>query len=419
MGKIYPVQCLLLMILVINCSKESDKIIAKVNDEFISASKFKVSYSQFLENNLLSDNLLNRYAFINNLIDEILFVEYATDINIDSDSIFLENKSKIYDQLLLNDYFEKEIESDFKINETESRQLFSWDNTSLHVRHLFSKDSNKIKKIHEDLSNGGSWELIARESFRDSTLKNNGGDLGWIKLGDSDPFFEFAAFSMDIGSVSKPVRIRTGYSIIQLLDKTYETFLSEKDYLNSKSDMTRLAKYYKKQFKIREYMDSIQKELNIKFSENVFNELYKTIFFFNGGKDIKLNEKLLIFKDGSWDLEMAIRSLSELSNDQLGRIETESDLKDAIKGLIVRSHFLKDAKELGFDKRLRFKDAYKKLVNRDKVKFVLDAINTDNDIDNPDYEKQKKLKYFNFRKELSKQSEVYIDSLLLKTMVLS
>ncbi len=109
MGKIYPVQCLLLMILVINCSKESDKIIAKVNDEFISASKFKVSYSQFLENNLLSDNLLNRYAFINNLVDEILFVEYATDINIDSDSIFLENKSKIYDQLLLNDYFEKEI----------------------------------------------------------------------------------------------------------------------------------------------------------------------------------------------------------------------------------------------------------------------------------------------------------------------
>ena len=230
MKKILFIQYLLLISFMTNCSKEGDKIVAEVNDELISVSNFRISYNKFLESNLLSDNLLNRYAFINNMIDEILFVKYATEINIDSDSIFLDNKSKIYDQLLLNNYFEKEIESDFKVNETESRQLFSWNNSSLRVRHLFSKDSNKIKKIYKELDNGGSWELIARECFRDSTLKNNGGDLGWIRLGDSDPFFEFAAFSMNIGSVSKPIRIRNGYSIIQLLDKTYENFLSEKDY---------------------------------------------------------------------------------------------------------------------------------------------------------------------------------------------
>ena len=216
------------MIVTINCSKENDKIVAKVNDEPISVSNFRVSYNKFLESNMIPDNLLNRYAFINNMIDEILFVNYATEINIDGDSLFSENKSKIYDQLLLNDYFEKEIESEFKVNETESRQLFSWNNTALRVRHLFSKDSNKIKKIYRDLDNGGSWELIARESFRDSTLKNNGGDLGWISLGGSDPFFEFAAFSMELDSISKPIRTRNGYSIIQLLDKTYETFLREK-----------------------------------------------------------------------------------------------------------------------------------------------------------------------------------------------
>ena len=407
------------MSVTINCSKENDKILAKVNDELISVSNFRVSYNKFLESNMLSDNLLNRYAFINNMIDEILFVNYATEINIDRDSLFSDNKSKIYDQLLLNDYFEKEIESEFKVNETESRQLFSWNNTTLRVRHLFSKDSNKIKKIYRDLDNGGSWELIARESFRDSTLKNNGGDLGWISLGDSDPFFEFAAFSMELDSVSKPIRTRNGYSIIQLLDKTYETFLREKDYLNSKLDMIKLARYYKKQFIIRDYMDGIQNELNIRFTESAFNELYKTIFYLNNNGDIRHDEEILVFKDGSWDQKTAIRGLSKLSKDQLGKIESKSDLKNALNGLILRSHFLKNAKKLGLDKKTKFKMAYKNLVDKDKVKFVLDMINVGIDITDPDYEKQKRLKYFNFREELSQHNKILIDSLVLKTMVLS
>ena len=183
--------------------------------------------------------------------------------------------------------------------------------------------------------------------------------------------------------------------------------------------MIKLARYYKKQFKIRDYMDGIQNELNIRFSENAFNELYKTIFFLNNNGDIKLDEEVLVFKDGSWDLETAIRSLSKLSKDQLGKIESKSDLKDAIKGLVLRSHFLKNAKKLGIDKKSNFKIAYENLVDKDKVKFVLDMINVEIDITDPDYEKQKRLKYFNFREELSQHNKILIDSLVLKTMVLS
>ncbi len=419
MKKIFFIQYLIVVSFVTNCSKEGNKIVAEVNDELIRVSNFKISYNKFLESNLLSDNLLNRYAFINNMIDEILFAKYATELNIDSDSIFLNNKSKIYDQLLLNNYFEKEIESEYKINETESRQLFSWNNSVLNVRHLFSKDSNKIERMYKDIKGGGSWNLIARECFRDSILKNNGGDLGWIKLGDSDPFFEFAAFSMDIGSVSRPVRTRNGYSIIQLRDKTYEGFLSEDEYLNSKSDMIRLARYYKKQFKIRDYMDSVQKKLNIRFLDSVLDELYKIIFYLNNDRDIKLDEKLLVFKNGYWNLEETIKKLSTLSNDQLGKIESKSDLEDAIKGLVVRSYFLQNAKELGLEKKSTFKVAYKNLVDRDKVKYVLEMINIGLDKNDPDYEKQKRTKYFNFREQLSQNNVILIDSLVLKTMVLS
>ena len=64
----------------------------------------------------------------------------------------------------------------------------------------------------------------------------------------------------------------------------------------------------------------------------------------------------------------------DLENVQLFFVNNHSELCDSVAFMdSIRSHFLKDAKELGFDKRLRFKDAYKKLVNRDKVKFVLES----------------------------------------------
>ena len=417
--KILFAQCIFIIITMINCSNGDDKTVAQVNDKIISASNFKTNYNEFLKNNFLSDNLLNRYAFINNMIDEILFVNYATDLGVDNDSIFLENKSKIYDQLLLNNYFENEIESDFKVNETESRQIYSWKNLTLHVRHLFSKDSNKIEKMYNRIENGGSWDLIAMESFRDSALKNSGGDLGWIRLGDSDPFFEFAAFSMEIGSVSRPIRTRNGYSIIQLLDKTYESFLKESDYLSSKPDLIRLARYYKKQFTIRGYMDTVKEQLNIKFLDNALDDLYKIIFFFNNSQDFKLGEKLLVFNNGSWNLERTIKKLSKLSKHQLGRIESKSDLKDAISGLVVRSYFLQNAKELGLDKNSIFKNEYQNLVDRDKVKFVLEMVNAGLDQNDPDFEKHKRSKYFNFRDQLSQNNKVLVDSLVLKNMVVS
>jgi len=50
---------------------------------------------------------------------------------------------------------------------------------------------------------------------------------------------------------------------------------------------------------------------------------------------------------------------------------------------------------------------------------VLEMINIGLDKNDPDYEKQKRTKYFNFREQLSKNNAILIDSLVLKTMVLS
>jgi peptidyl-prolyl cis-trans isomerase D len=60
------------------------------------------------------------------------------------------------------------------------------------------------------------FAAIARERSEDIGTREEGGDLGWIERGLTDPAFEEAAFAMEAGSVSDPVRSDEGYHVIHV-----------------------------------------------------------------------------------------------------------------------------------------------------------------------------------------------------------
>lgn len=69
-------------------------------------------------------------------------------------------------------------------------------------------------------------EILAGKSFADAAAEvskcpsgANGGDLGFFSKGQMVKEFEDAAFSMDVGEVSDPVKTGFGYHLIYLTDK--------------------------------------------------------------------------------------------------------------------------------------------------------------------------------------------------------
>jgi len=65
---------------------------------------------------------------------------------------------------------------------------------------------------------GADFAKLAQEYSDDLGSKNQGGDLGWLQKGDTDPAFEHALFSMQKGQISDPVLSPEGYHIIDLKD---------------------------------------------------------------------------------------------------------------------------------------------------------------------------------------------------------
>ena len=78
------------------------------------------------------------------------------------------------------------------------------------------KTANEIKK---KLDEGASFEELAKQESQDPVSRDKGGDLGYFGPGKMAPEFEDAAYKLNVGEISAPVKTSQGYHIIKLTDK--------------------------------------------------------------------------------------------------------------------------------------------------------------------------------------------------------
>ena len=89
---------------------------------------------------------------------------------------------------------------------------------SVKAKHILVKDEKDAEKILEEIVAGKSFEDAALE-YSECPSKTNGGDLGFFERGKMVPEFEEAAFTLNIGELSKLVKTQFGYHIIKVEEK--------------------------------------------------------------------------------------------------------------------------------------------------------------------------------------------------------
>jgi peptidyl-prolyl cis-trans isomerase D len=100
----------------------------------------------------------------------------------------------------------------------------------VHVEHILFMTVNKtdaeveeIKKKAEDVlkqaKKGAKFEELAKKYSEDPGSKDKGGDLSWIRQGQTVPEFEKTAFSLAPEQISDLVKTQYGFHIIKVLEK--------------------------------------------------------------------------------------------------------------------------------------------------------------------------------------------------------
>lgn len=90
---------------------------------------------------------------------------------------------------------------------------------SVKAGHILVDELSQAEKISEEIQKGLSFEEAAK-NYSSCPSREQGGDLGYFTRGKMVPEFEDAAFDMEAGQVSSPVKTQFGYHLIKVYDKT-------------------------------------------------------------------------------------------------------------------------------------------------------------------------------------------------------
>jgi parvulin-like peptidyl-prolyl isomerase len=122
---------------------------------------------------------------------------------------------------------------------------------------------------------GADFAELAKIVSMDTGLASNGGDLGYFARGEMLPEFEEAAFRLEKGVVSAPVKTKYGYHVIKVTDiKTNEVVEFDK----VKQMIQQKLAGNKQKSAFEDYYSGIKKNHNVQVDQKALDE-FKAIAF--------------------------------------------------------------------------------------------------------------------------------------------
>jgi peptidyl-prolyl cis-trans isomerase C len=162
-----------------------------------------------------------------------LLVGYMTDLKLGAQAAegakvadnpeFKRKLAYFRDKLLLDEYLEQQTKS--AVTPDAAHKLY--DETikaqkpeeEVHARHVLVETEDEAKKVAARIKGGEDFAKVAADASKDPGSKAEGGDLGWFTKERMVAPFADAAFKMQAGQVSDPVKTQFGWHVIKVEEK--------------------------------------------------------------------------------------------------------------------------------------------------------------------------------------------------------
>ena len=203
------------------------KVVATVNGQEITDDDVKVALDD-LGPNLpaqLKGPQRDAYA-LDYLIDLKLVAGQAAKDNLGDSPDFARKMAYYHDKTLM----ETMLGNVAKASATEEAERKVYDDAAkarkpeqeIHARHILVPTEDEAKAALERVKKGEEFAKVADEVSKDPG--SQGGDLGWFTPDKMVKEFADAAFKLDVGQVSDPVKSEFGWHVIKVEGKREKAF---------------------------------------------------------------------------------------------------------------------------------------------------------------------------------------------------
>jgi peptidyl-prolyl cis-trans isomerase C len=214
---------LFLIVPVGSARAQSDQLVAKVDGVEIRESDIAMAEEDLGQNAQQMTADAKRDYLVSYLTDVILAAKAAEGKKIADDKDFKSRIAFIRRKLLMEMLLIKEGKAAVtdaamkKVYEEAIKQ--AGDEQEVRARHILVATEAEAKTIVTEVNKGTDFAELARQKSKDPGAAAEGGDLGWFGKDQMVPEFADAAFKMNKGQVSEPVKTQFGWHIIKVEDK--------------------------------------------------------------------------------------------------------------------------------------------------------------------------------------------------------
>ncbi len=362
--------------LLFSCGEENVRAVATVGAYHVRFDDYVKRYREYLFTSAMKDNLVTRRQVAQNMAHELLLKHYDDNSALEENPEYEKELAWARNQMILGYLKDQEVYARITADEREVRRAFARSKEKIAARHLYAPTLEEAEKLYEALMNGAGFAELARRTFTDSTLRSNGGYLGYFSWGDMDPVFEDSAYSMRPGEISRPVKTAHGYSIIKVEDRKPAPLLTENQYLNARRGIERILRINKKKPAEQAFLKKHFDETKLVFYDEGLSELVHSLarpsaeLSAAGKKVASYGRQTFSLADMRQELDRVPRSLK-------ASIVDVPSLKAVIKGLLIQKSLLEEAREKGYDSapivREKVQTAYNNLFLKFKFNQVVQA----------------------------------------------
>jgi len=153
----------------------------------------------------------------------VLVAKAAEDKKIPDDADFKRRLAYLRNKLLMETMLHAEAKS--AVTEAAMHQVYDEASKQMagekevHARHILVETEDEAKAVLAELKKGTDFAELARLKSKDPGAASEGGDLGYFTKDQMVPEFAEAAFKLDKGQLSDPIKTQFGWHIIQVQDK--------------------------------------------------------------------------------------------------------------------------------------------------------------------------------------------------------
>ncbi len=263
------------------CTKnapDDNDILAKVGDDVITVKDFRIAYELFPVFKKRSNITIpqRKILQLNALIENKILAKAA-----ERRDVHKQERVKILlqwhkDRAVIRQLYKTVVKNKVNVSEEEIRIGYKRLNTRLMLRKLYFISKDQAWDAYNAIQKGKKFEDIA------SVITNSKEELKHILTAqeflwaDLDERLEKAAYKLKKNEISKPVELKNGFYLIQLLNKKEQLILSENDFQNRSHYIENIIRRRREARLSKAYALSLMEKLNPQANMETLQNLIKS-----------------------------------------------------------------------------------------------------------------------------------------------